>query len=101
MPIYGVVIRFTKQCDVNHESIYQLGGVQWGRGNGISFTPRGFHGIAMGSSFTPTMKARDVKRFYWGKNRQLPLEVEHLQGVVLYEWKCVEWHINSLDFEAH
>jgi hypothetical protein len=42
-----------------------------------------------------------VKRFYWGKNRQLPLEVEHLQGVVLYEWKCVEWHINSLDFEAH
>jgi hypothetical protein len=27
MPIDGVVIRFIKQCDVNHESIYQLGGV--------------------------------------------------------------------------
>jgi hypothetical protein len=27
MPIDGVVINFTKQCDVNHDSIYQLGGV--------------------------------------------------------------------------
>jgi hypothetical protein len=27
MPIDGVVIKFIKQCDVNHESIYQLRGV--------------------------------------------------------------------------
>ncbi len=50
---------------------------------------------------TSTKKARDVKRSYGQKNWQLPLEVEHLQGVVLYEWKCVEWHIDPLDFEAH
>jgi len=34
---------------------------------------------------TSTKKARDVKRSYGGKNRQLLLEVEHLQGVFLYE----------------
>ncbi len=31
---------------------------------------------------TSTKKARDVKRSYGEKNQQLPLEVEHLQGVV-------------------
>ncbi len=48
-----------------------------------------------------TKKARDVKRSSGGKNQQLPLEVEHLQGVVLYEWKHVEWHIDPLEIEAH
>jgi len=32
-----------------------------------------------------TMKARDVKRSYEEKNQQLPLKVECLQGVVLFE----------------
>jgi hypothetical protein len=32
-----------------------------------------------------TKKARDVKRSYGKKNRQLPLKVECLHGVVLYE----------------
>ncbi len=27
MPIHGVMIKVTKQCDVNHESVYQLKGV--------------------------------------------------------------------------
>ncbi len=48
MPIDWVVIRFTKQCDVNHESIYQLGGVWWGSQNGIFLRPQGFHGSANG-----------------------------------------------------
>jgi len=34
---------------------------------------------------TSTKKARDVTRSYGKKNQQLPLKMERLQGVVLYE----------------
>ncbi len=45
--------------------------------------------------------AKDVKRSY-GKNiLQLYLELEHLQGIILYERKHVEHWIDLLEFEAH
>jgi hypothetical protein len=52
MPIDGVMIRFTKQWDVNHESIYQLRGLWWRSQNGIFLRPQGFHGSANGGVYS-------------------------------------------------
>jgi len=46
-------------------------------------------------------KAKDVKWSYGRKIQQLSLELEHLQGIILYEWERSEYCINPLEFEAH
>lgn len=48
-----------------------------------------------------TKKTKDVKRSYGKRIWQLSLEVECLHGVIMYEQKHVEQHIDPLDFEAH
>jgi len=46
-------------------------------------------------------KARDVKWSSGKRILQLSLELEHLQGIILYERECVEHWIDPLEFEAH
>jgi hypothetical protein len=48
-----------------------------------------------------TKKARDVKWSYGKWIQQLSLELEHLQGIIMYEWKRVKHWIDPLEFEAH
>ncbi len=48
-----------------------------------------------------TKKMKDMKWSYGGKNQQLLLELEHLQGIILYEQECAEHRIDPLKFEAH
>lgn len=38
---------------------------------------------------------------YGKRIQQLSLRLEHLQGIILYEQKCVEHHIDPLEFETH
>jgi len=47
------------------------------------------------------MKAKDVKQFYRKKIQQLSLELEHLQGIILYEREHVEHCIDLFELEAH
>jgi len=46
-------------------------------------------------------KVRDVKRSYGKIIWQLSLELEHLQGIILYKQKRFEHYIDPLEFEAH
>jgi len=75
MLIDGVVTRFTKQCDVNHESIYQLGGVWLWNQNGIFLRPWGFHGSANGgvcSCFN--YEGKGCEEILWGKKSTTPFK---------------------------
>lgn len=46
-------------------------------------------------------KVRDLKQSYGKRIRQLSLELQHLQGIILYEREHVEHRIDPLEFEAH
>jgi hypothetical protein len=48
-----------------------------------------------------TNKTKDVKWSYGNKIWQLSLELEHLHGIILYEWEHHEHQIDPLKFETH
>jgi hypothetical protein len=46
-------------------------------------------------------KVRDMKWSYGKRILQLSMQLEHLQGIILYEQEHNKHHIDPLEFETH